>query len=223
MILKEYIYLQTIQKKSIFVEYLVKLLLHALGLCITVFGVSLTIKANIGNNAWDAFALLLSNILGIKIGYIAMVLNGSTIVGQLLIERRDFQKRQYLQVINVFAAGQIFNLFVYKLLGSFIPIDLCSRIIIATAGCVIAGLGIAIMAETNFVRNSLEGLCDVIAIRVSSTLGKIRRYLDMMIIVSIILITMTWEVPWVIGIGTIISMVVFGVSIDFFRKRIKQR
>lgn len=210
------------QKKSDFSKQILKCFLHIIGLCITVFGVSLTIKSQLGNNAWDAFSLLLSNLTGVKIGYIAMFMNGSTIVGQILIEREKFEKRQYLQVLNVFAAGKIFNFFVYDLLGNFTVSSLPLKIVTIFAGCVIGGLGIAIMVETDFVRNSLEGLCNIVAIRVSSTLGRIRKCVDAVLIVVIVCITVLSKTSWVIGIGTVICMIVYGTSIDFFRNRINK-
>ncbi len=49
------------------------------------FGASLTLKAAVGVGAWDAISQSMSLLTGIKVGTFAMFLNGSCVVGQLII------------------------------------------------------------------------------------------------------------------------------------------
>ena len=79
------------------------------GFMIVGFGCALTIKANVGMGAWDAFAKSFSDIIGIEVGTAGIIFNCMCVIGQLILLRKNFTFQHLLQVPFCMVLGVIVN------------------------------------------------------------------------------------------------------------------
>jgi uncharacterized membrane protein YczE len=203
-------------------RYAKKTVALMIGIIITAFGCSLTIKASVGLGAWDALALTVSNISCIKVGTIAIIFNSLCILGQLAIERKNFRIIQFMQFILVLIQGTFINFFVYTVFAGLRLSSYPMRIIlIVFAYCVIA-FGVMVIMETRIVRNPLEGVCQVAADRLGKPMGRIRQLLDIFLIVLALLLAFLSRTDYTIREGTLICMLMFGPLLDVYKKPVRK-
>lgn len=206
------------EEKSMIKKYMIVVF----GFIIVGIGAAFTLKANVGVGAWDALAASLSYISGIEVGTVGMVCNISCVFGQMLILKKDFKPIQLLQIPLGVLLGMVINFVLYDILvfpfNSFVGgIIMC---VIATEVCAIGVSLVMVLDEVTF---ALEGFCDALTKVIPLEFHKIRQWADVLSFLAIVVITLLNDIPWSIGIGTIISMVIFGPSLGVYMKVLKKR
>lgn len=206
------------EEKSMIKKYMIVVF----GFIIVGIGAAFTLKANVGVGAWDALAASLSYISGIEVGTVGMVCNISCVFGQMLILKKDFKPIQLLQIPLSVLLGMVINFVLYDILvfpfNSFVGgIIMC---VIATEVCAIGVSLVMVLDEVTF---ALEGFCDALTKVIPLEFHKIRQWADVLSFLAIVVITLLNDIPWSIGIGTIISMVIFGPSLGVYMKVLKKR
>lgn len=208
-------------KNSVFI-YSRKVLSLFLGIAISAFGCSLTIKAAVGLGAWDAVALTVSNMTAIKVGTVAILFNSLCVIGQVLIEKRSFRPIQFLQFVVVATIGALINFFVYYVFGSLVLTSYILRFILILLAYFIIAFGVTVIMETNLVRNPLEGFCQVIADRIGKPMGRVRQVVDIGLIVVALLLAFLSDTDYTIREGTIVCMILFGPLLDIYKKPVRR-
>lgn len=213
-------------------RYIKKTIALLVGVSIIAFGCSLAIKANIGVSAWDALGLTISNIIGIKVGDIYFIMNGSCILIQILIERKNFRKIEFLQVLNILTVSALINLFVYEIFPKWEMSTATIRIfsyelnLIAVlwliAAYIIIAFGVSIVLESKLIRNPLEGVCLLITEKIGGEMGRFRQKIDFLFIAVTILLIIISKTPLTLREGTIICIVVYGPMLDVWTKPIRK-
>jgi uncharacterized membrane protein YczE len=105
---------------------------------------ALTMKAAIGIGAWDAMAQTFSNITTIKVGTMGIIFNCSCVLGELIILKRKFTFKHFLQVIVSFLFGFVVNFIFYNVLTFEI-----NSYILRLLAFVLAYVGMAIFVGDN--------------------------------------------------------------------------
>lgn len=198
-----------------------KYLLITLGIIIVGVGFAFTLKANVGVGAWDAMAVSLNSLIGIDVGTLGMFLNIACVLGQIIILRKKFKPIQLLQIPLSILLGVVINFVVYDILtftfDSFIGGVVMN--IISTEVCVI---GVALIMALDEVTFALEGFCAAIATLLPIEFHVIRQWVDILSLGVIVIVTLIGNIPWSIGIGTIIGVLIFGPSLGVFMKMFKK-
>ncbi len=203
--------------------YSKKLIALFLGIIITSFGASITIKVGIGIGAYDAVALSISYITNIKVGTIAIFANILCILGQLLLERKNFKPIQFLQVGLVLLQGTLINFLVYQMLANFEISNYIMKVICLAGGYFVIAFGISIIIQSDIIRNPLEGVCQVIADKINKPMGRLRQSWDIIFIILSVALTLIFKVDFTLREGTIVGMIIFGPALDFFRKPVAKQ
>lgn len=86
----------------------------------------------------------------------------------------------------------------------------------------LCAIGVALIMVLDEVSFALEGFCDALAKVISFKFHVIRQFADILSFVIIIIVTLITHIPWSIGIGTIIGMLIFGPSLGIFTKLFKK-
>ena len=68
------------------------------GILLVYGSVAFAIKAGIGVLPVDAAITTLAGLLHMKVGTFSMIFHGSFFIGQILIEKKNFKKVQFLQI-----------------------------------------------------------------------------------------------------------------------------
>lgn len=188
-----------------------------LGFIIVGIGFAFTLKANVGVGAWDALSASLYSLSGIEVGTVGMILNIGCVFGQMIILKKDFKLIQLLQIPLSVLLGLVINYVLYEIL--VFPFDSfiggIVMYIVSTEVCVI---GVALIMVLDEVTFALEGFCDALTKVIPFRFPVVRQFADIVSFGIIVILTLVTQIPWSIGIGTIIGMVIFGPSLGVFMK-----
>lgn len=186
---------------------------------VTGIGAAFSIKAAIGVGAWDAMTQTMGFLTGIKVGTMGMIINISCVAGELLILRKDFKLKHFLQIPLSVLLGVVVNFVLYNVLGdvSFDSYALRLAVLISSYTLLAASVG-AIM-DLNAVTFALEGLCMAVAGKTGMKFSNLRQLVDVICIVVVLILVVTIKVPLVVREGTVIGMLMFGPLLGFFMKK----
>ncbi|MRH45079.1 membrane protein [Aquibacillus halophilus] len=188
-----------------------RILSYVIGLLVLSFGVTLTIKSEMGTGAWDALNVGLSSIaftVGtwvILVGIILIVINS------LLLKR----KPDFYALITIFIVGFGVDFWLI-LLNQVDPQNLGMKFLLFFAGLFLLSLGITIYLQAKFAPVPIDNLMIAIHTRfgfrmsVAKTIGEL------------IAFTFALIFSGPIGIGTILVTVLIGPIIHILQPRVEK-
>lgn len=185
-------------------------------------GISLQIKAAIGQSMLNAFALTLSDTVNLKVGTILNIVNLIFFISYLLIRRSKFNYTDIIQVIATIANGYIINFFVYYVLSNLTIEAYIYKVIIFLIGLLLSSTSLGAILAIGIVKFPLESLCLSICDIFKKKLSTIRRIFDIIFLLTTLCITFIRGNTLYIREGTIISFFLLsnllGISYAFFKK-----
>lgn len=197
-----------------------KIGLTILGIILVYGSVAFAIKAGIGVLPVDAAIATIADVLGVKVGTFSMLFHGCFFLGQIAMERKDFRKTEYLQLLYITLGGSVLNFFLYTVLKNvtfrFYPI----RLIITVAAFLAGAFGCTMVLETHLMRTPMEGCIQMIADRIGTTGGKLRQKIDVLLVIISVILTLIFGTEWTLREGTIIAALIFGPAMDFWKKKV---
>ncbi len=195
-------------------------LLVIIGFMVVGIAVAFTLKANVGVGAYDAMAKSVSDIIGIEVGTMGIIFNCTCVLGQIIILRKNFRIIQLLQIPLSILLGTIINFVLYQCLLFEMNSFILSLIVFLIATCV-AAFGVSIVMLVDEVTFALEGFCMCIADLIHIPFHVTRQAADVISIIVIVIITPLFNIPWSLGVGTILAMLIFGPLLGIFMKMLK--
>ncbi len=200
-----------------------KIVRTIVGILLVYSAVAFAIKAGIGVLPVDAAITSIATLIGMKVGTFSMLFHGSFFLGQIAMERRDFKKTEFLQLLYITLGGSVLNFFLYTVLRdvsfSFYPV----RVLVCIMAFAVASFGCIMVMETHLMRTPMEGCIQMIADRIGTTMGKLRQKIDVVLVIISVVISLAFGVEWALREGTIIAMVIFGPMLDFWKKYVFSR
>ena len=194
-----------------------------LGILLVYGAVAFALKAGIGVLPVDAAITSIATLIGMKVGTFSMLFHGSFFLGQIAMERRDFKKTEFLQLLYITLGGYVLNFFLYTVLKdvtfTFYPL----RVLVCIAAFAVASFGCIMVMETHLMRTPMEGCIQLIADRMGTTMGKLRQKIDVVLVIVSVAISLLFGVEWTLREGTIIAMVIFGPMLDFWKNHVFAR
>ena len=194
-----------------------------LGILLVYGAVAFALKAGIGVLPVDAAITSIATLIGMKVGTFSMLFHGSFFLGQIAMERRDFKKTEFLQLLYITLGGYVLNFFLYTVLKdvtfTFYPL----RVLVCIAAFAVASFGCIMVMETHLMRTPMEGCIQMIADRMGTTMGKLRQKIDIVLVIISVAISLVFGVEWTLREGTIIAMVIFGPMLDFWKNHVFAR
>lgn len=191
-----------------------------LGILLVYGAVAFAIKAGIGVLPVDAAITSIATLIGMKVGTFSMLFHGSFFVGQIIIERRNFRKTEFLQILYITLGGSVLNFFLYTVLKdvtfSFYPL----RLAVCVLAFLVSAFGCTMVLETHLMRTPMEGCIQLMAERMETTMGKLRQKIDIALVLISVAITLIFKVDWTLREGTIIAALIFGPAMDFWKKHV---
>ena len=196
-----------------------KILTTLAGIFLIYAAVGVAIKCGIGVLPVDAAITTLSNIIHVKVGTVAIFFHGSFLVGQIILEKKNFRKIEFLQILNITFGGAVLNFVLYTLLKNFTVTFYPVKLVLATASFLMGAFGCTLVLETHFVRTSMEGFIQLMAERMGITMGTLRRRIDIFLVIATVLLILITKTPWTLREGTVIAALIFGPAMDFFKNK----
>ncbi len=200
-----------VKKFNRYVIYLISLFIISLG-------ASLSIKANLGTSPLICIPYVTSLISNLSVGTTSFLFTILLIAIQVILLRKDFEKRQYLQIVT----GLIFSAFVdftLMLINFINPTSYTSQIILLLVSCVVMAFGVLLEVKTEVVYISGDGFIVAIAKVLKKEFGKVKQYCD----VSFVLIAAALSIVflgYLAGVreGTVISAIIIGPIVRIFKR-----
>lgn len=194
------------KKKSIVVQ----LVVFAVCTAVTAFAQTVALKANIGVCAcWDTVGLNIYELFGIKVGTVSMCLHALCILVQLLIQKKDFEKRKILQIPYVIVFGMLLNFFYYNVL-TFEIHSYIWKLIAVIVSYLVLGMFLGPVLLLNLITIPSEAVCNVISGYGKVDYAKVRIGLDAICIIVSLILSIAGGVSFKVREGTVIGMLLLG-------------
>lgn len=186
------------------------------------FGVSLQLKASIGQSVLNALAVTLSYDVDLKVGTILNVINSLFFLTYLLLRRTKLNKSDIIQIVATILNGYIINFFLYQVLAFWTPNHYYQRIILYFTGLIFASISLGGVLAIGIIKFPLESLCLTISEKYHRNFSKIRMGFDVIFLAATLLITFLIKSPMEIREGTLISILLLspllGICYNYYTK-----
>ncbi len=200
-------------------------------LFIIAFGTSLSIRANLGSSPISAPPYILSLIPGMTLtmGQLTICMHVFFITIQLLLLRKNFEARQYTQILVSFLFGFYTDLTMWMTGFLQIPFDLNPligyplRFIELLIGGAVLAFGIACEVRCDSLMLAGEGLPLAISKFLKKDFGKVKICSDtsLVLIGTIFMFIYFGRWSWeMVGVGTLVSMFYVGFMVRVFSPHI---
>ncbi|MFB1050927.1 YitT family protein [Paraliobacillus sp. JSM ZJ581] len=190
-----------------------RILFFIIGLVVLSFGVSMTIKADLGAGAWDALNVGLAEITGFTVGNWVIIIGLILMIVNAIIVKT---KPDYFALITVLLIGFMIDFWLLIVMDGWNIDGLLVQILSLTIGILILGLGVSMYLQPQFPLNPVDGLMVSLqqrfhlSTRVAKTLGEVLAFV------------LAFIVGGPIGIGTFIILFGIGPSIQLFEPTAKK-
>lgn len=204
-------------------KYMKKILYSAAAFLILGLGISLQIKAGIGQSMLNAFALILADVFNLEIGTVLNLLNMLFFILYLIIRRSHINRRDIIQILATIANGYIVNLFVYFIFDHLIIQSYLLRLLTFMLGLSLASLSLGAILAMEIIQFPFESFCIVLGQKLGYKLTTIRMRFDIFFMLSTLILTLMTNHNLYIREGTIISFFLLsrlmGFSYYFHKNR----
>ena len=189
-----------------------------LGIVLIYGAVAFAMKAGLGIMPVDAAIATIAAVLGVKVGTISILFHGSFFLGQIAMERKNFRKVEFFQVLYITLGGTVLNFFMYVVLKDVTFTFYSIRLLVTLAAFMAAAFGCTLVLETHLMRTPMEGCIQLIADRIGTANGKFRQKIDIGLVAISVVLTLIFGTEWTLREGTIIAALIFGPAMDFVKK-----
>lgn len=203
-------------------QYNKKTIYSALAFVMLGLGISLQIKAGIGQSMLNAFALILADIFNLDIGAMLNILNMTFFTLYLIVRKSKINKRDIVQIVATIANGYIVNFFIYFVFGQLVIQSYILRVLTFILGLSLASVSLGAVLAMEIIKFPLESLCIVLGQKFNCSLTTIRMRFDISFMLSTLILTLITSHNLYIREGTIISFFLLsrlmGFSYYYYKK-----
>ena len=192
--------------------------LYLLSLFIISIGACLSIKADLGTSPLICLPYVSSLITHLSVGEVMFVFTVLFILIQVLLLRRDFEKRQYLQLV----IGTIFSFFIdfsMMLVGFINPVGYLNQMILLLISCVVVAFGVLLEIQTEIVYLPADGVIVAISKVLKKEFPKVKPFVDTSMVIIAAVLSVVF-LGYLAGVreGTVISAIIIGPIVKVLKK-----
>jgi uncharacterized membrane protein YczE len=184
-------------------------------------GISLQIKAAIGQSMLNAFTMTIAGLLHFEVGTTLNLINSVFFITYLLMRRTKISYTDIIQIAATIANGYIINFFLYHVFSDIVIESYFMNIVIFLLGLCLASVSLGVVLAIGIIKFPLESLCIILSEKRKKKLTTIRMEFDIFFLLSTLLITFMTGHTQYIREGTIISFFLLsflmGLSYNFFK------
>lgn len=193
-------------------------LIYFLSLFIISLGASLSIKANLGTSPLICLPYVCSLIVNLSVGEVMFAFTLIFILIQVVLLKRDFEKRQYLQLI----IGTVFSFFIdfSMMLVNFInPSDYLSQMLLLLFSCIVVAFGVLLEIQTEIVYLPADGVIVAISKVINKEFPKVKPFVDTSLVIIAAILSVVF-LGYLAGVreGTVISAIIIGPIVKILKK-----
>lgn len=178
-------------------------------------GISLQIKAGIGQSMFNAFSMILADLVHLEIGTMLNLLNLSFFIIYLIIKHFRIDRKDIFQIIATMANGYVINLFTYYIFSHLMIQSYLFRVLTFILGLFLASLSLGAILAMEIIRFPLESLCIELGKKLECNLTTIRMRFDIFFMISTLILTIGTNSTLYIREGTIVSFFLLSKLMGF--------
>ena len=194
----------------------VKLLI---ALCAIALGISLIVKASIGQSTLSGFSYNLGYLFKMKQGTTLGWINFLFFLGQLPLLKWRLNIKHFFQLGMILVSTFLTNFFIYDFPWEILPSPSIYPIqmIYLLMGILIMALGIALMMALDFVFMPYEGFLHLLSEKTKVSFGLLRRNFDIIQGIGSLVLIIAFQIPNTsVREGTIIFALLVGTLNHYF-------
>ncbi len=185
---------------------------------ISAIGISLTIKANIGVSSFNSLNVAISNLSFIQIGTVTTIINCSFLLGCIILDKKRTLQKYLLMLIAVMSFGEVINFVYYFLFNQFTLDSYVMSLLVFLLGVFIAGFGTGQVLRLKLLTFPIESFCQLLAEKKGRKFSTYRYSVDIVCVSMSLLLSLVFELPFVVREGTIISLLVLSGIINWSKQ-----
>ncbi len=189
-------------------KFLRRFILFLFSLVVFTLGFSMIIKSGLGNDTVSILAQGVALQTGLTVGQGSQIINLVFIVVVLLIKRSYISWGTFVSALGV---GYGLDLFLAILPKPELVLAQCIMLI---AGIIFSGMGIAVTIHSNFGSSPFDSFMMMMTTILRTRIKIVR------IIMDTIIAAIGWLMGGSLGVGTILTMILFGPVIEFSLKKL---
>lgn len=182
---------------------------------ISSFGISLTIKANIGVSSFNSMNLAIANASNIKVGTITIIFNIIFLGIYMVMTKFKEPKKYTIQAFSVFMFGSFINFFTYGVLSTLAPSSYLMQLLLITVGTTIGGLSVGMIVGYDVITFPIESLCLLLSKMTKHTFVRLRYFVDLFSITVSIIVSLSYGLPLYVREGTLLSLLILSAAMNF--------
>jgi uncharacterized membrane protein YczE len=192
--------------------------IYLLSLFIISLGASLSIKANLGTSPLICLPYVSSLITKFSVGEVMFVFTILFILIQVILLKKDFEKRQYLQ----FVIGTIFSFFCdfsLMLVGFINPVGYLNQMALLLFSCVVVAFGVLLEIQTEIVYLPADGVIVAISKVLKKEFSTVKPFVDTSMVILAAILSLIF-LGYLAGVreGTVISAIIIGPIVKILKK-----
>ena len=191
------------------------------------FGISLQVKAGIGQSMFNALCLLLANLFNLEIGIVLNLLNLLFFLVYLILKNTNAGKHDFMQIAATLLNGYMINFYLYYLLQHITFPFYLHRLLLFFSGLILASFSLGAILAMEIIQFPLESLCLLLVRKTGHSLFSIRLSFECFFLLSTLLLTLTFSHNLYIREGTILSFLLLskliGYSYSFHKKLVHKK
>lgn len=191
------------------------------GLFIMAFGVSLSVKANLGVSPISCIPYIYSLKLPFTMGELTILFNLILIVFQVILLRKDYKLIQLIQLPVVFLFGYFID-FTLVMVTNLDASNYGSQIFWCLMGCIVVAFGVFLEIKASLTYLPGEGLAKAIADTLEKEFGKAKISVDSsMVIIGIISSFILLQGLKGVREGTFAAAILVGFLAKFYSNKLQ--
>ncbi|MEB4842526.1 YitT family protein [Paenibacillus jamilae] len=184
-----------------------KYVFYVLGILILTLGISFTIQSDLGTSPFDALLVGLSLNVGLTVGSWEIIIALLLICCNSILQR---QRPEFLGLLTAFITGIGIDMWIFLLHNLITPELWYSKFVCFGLGLVIIGLGTATYLHTNFAPIPVDRLTLIIQELTRTNIFISRTFIYLLFLIM----AMILNGP--IGVGTLLTVCLGGIILDYF-------
>lgn len=205
-------------------QYTKKILYSISAFLMLGLGISLQIKAGIGQSMFNAFSIIFADLFNLEIGTVINLFNLLFFIIYLIIRQSHINRRDIIQIIATIANGYVVNLYIYYIFSHLIIQSYFLRVLTFMLGLSLASFSLGAILAMNIIQFPLESLCIELSQKLGCKLATIRMRFDIFFAICTLMLTLLTSHSLYIREGTIISFFalsrLMGFSYNFHKKQL---
>ncbi|WP_368029263.1 DUF6198 family protein [Arcobacter sp. s6] len=209
------------QLENIFnIPFAKRILVFIVGVFIMAFGVTFSVKAQIGISPISCVPYIYSLRFPLTIGEFTIIINTLFILIQIAILRKDYNIMQLVQLPAIIVFGYCIDITMWMFDG-LNPTNYFLQLILCLIACVFLAFGIFLLIKTKLTYMPLEGLVLVIAQKFQKEFGKMKISMDVLMLIIGVFSSFVF-LHELLGIreGSLIAALSIGALIKYFTMKI---